>query len=90
MRNPGSAFRIDCIPSLTETTGGEFRVFRASIRLLLGVWTFYKAPITVPTHLKNCPGQACRQAHHEEHAEEDNTPADPNDPNVKKMMLQAS
>jgi len=28
------------------------------------------------------------KAHHDQHAEEENTPADPNDPNVKKMMLQ--
>ena len=37
---------------LKETTGGEFRVYRASTRLLQGIETFYKAPITVTTHLK--------------------------------------
>ena len=37
---------------LKETTGGEFRVYRASIRLLSGIFTFYKAPIAVTTHLK--------------------------------------
>ena len=37
---------------LKETTGGEFRVYRASIRLLYGISTFCKAPITVTTHLK--------------------------------------
>ena len=30
---------------ITETTGGEFRVYRASMRLLQGIQTFYKAPI---------------------------------------------
>ena len=37
---------------LKESTGGEFRVCRASIRLLLGIETFDKAPITVTTHQK--------------------------------------
>ena len=35
---------------LKETTDGEFRVYRASIRLL-EVWTFHTASITVTTHL---------------------------------------
>ena len=34
---------------LKETTGGEFGVYRASIRY---IETFFKAPITVTTHLK--------------------------------------
>ena len=37
---------------LKDPTGGEIRVYKASIRLLEGILTFYKAPITVTTHLK--------------------------------------
>ena len=32
--------------------GGEFRVYKASIRLLYGIQTFYQASITGATHLK--------------------------------------
>ena len=37
---------------LKETTGGEFRVYSASTRFLEAIGTFYKAPMTVTTHLK--------------------------------------
>ena len=53
-----SDFRLAPLPglkwfsNLKETTGAEFRVYRASTRLLKGIYTFYKAPITVTTHLK--------------------------------------
>ena len=44
--------RPEILLQLKETTGGEFRVYRASIRLLQGIWIFYKAPITMTAHLK--------------------------------------
>ena len=38
--------------NVKETTGGEFRIYRATMRLLYGIYTFYKAPVKVTTHLK--------------------------------------